>query len=85
MADGRVLIAGGRGSAGVVNTAELYNSSGTFEAAAPMAQARSKAACAALPDGRVLVAGGSDGDRALDRHRVRKNVQRSCRTQVLES
>lgn len=63
--DGRVLVAGGYSSSGVVNTAELYGSNGTFVLAAPMAQARAGAACAAMQDGRVLVTGGSDGASAL--------------------
>jgi len=63
--DGRVLVAGGNSSSGVVGTAELYGANGTFALAAPMAQARAGAACVTMPDGRVLVTGGNDGASAL--------------------
>jgi len=63
--DGRLLVAGGIGSSGVLHAAELYGLDGTFAPAAPMAQARTGAACVAMQDGRVLVTGGSDGASAL--------------------
>jgi hypothetical protein len=63
--DGRVLVAGGNSSSGVLNTVEMYGPDGTFTPAAPMAQARTGAACAATQDGLVLVTGGSDGASAL--------------------
>jgi hypothetical protein len=39
LADGRVLVAGGTSSSGVVGTAELYGPEGIFVLAAPLAQA----------------------------------------------
>jgi len=63
--DGRVLVAGGSTSQGVVNSAEVYNQSGVFVAVAPMLAKRASASCTTLPDGRVLVAGGTDGTHAL--------------------
>jgi Bacterial Ig-like domain (group 3)/Galactose oxidase, central domain/Kelch motif len=65
MADGRVLVAGGRNDAAVLSTVDVSGADGTFSPAAPMSQARADAACIALPDGRVLVTGGSDGKAAL--------------------
>jgi hypothetical protein len=43
----------------------MYGPDGTFTPAAPMAQARTGAACVAVEDGRVLVTGGTDGASAL--------------------
>jgi len=60
LADGRVLVAGGAGEAGALNSVELYSADGTFSTAAPMLQPRANAACAMTQDGRVLVAGGSN-------------------------
>jgi hypothetical protein len=57
--DGRVLIAGGTGAGGPLDTAELYDSGGFFTATTPMHVARAGHACVALQDGRVLVAGGA--------------------------
>jgi Kelch motif len=58
--DGRVLVAGGRGSK-VNDTAELYDpKSGTFRETGRMTAARYKHTSGLLPDGRVLLAGGSD-------------------------
>ena len=58
--DGRVLIAGGRGSE-VSASAELYDpKSGTFRETGHMSAARYKHTAGLLPDGRVLLAGGSD-------------------------
>ncbi len=64
--DGSLLVAGGLGASGPVNTAEIYAPGGAFTATASMTQARSGAACATLLDGRVLVTGGNDGQRVLD-------------------
>src|SRR5947209_5231874 len=58
LADGRVLITGGEGPSGVLNSAEVFDPSGEFTEVAPMLSARADQACVALEDGRVLVAGG---------------------------
>ncbi|PYT18521.1 MAG: hypothetical protein DMG59_04015, partial [Acidobacteria bacterium] len=58
LSDGRVLITGGEDSSGVLNTAEVFDSSGAFNAVTPMSSAHADHVCAALEDGRVLVAGG---------------------------
>lgn len=61
LADGTVLIAGGRTPAGELDSAELYDpATDSFRAAAPMNRPRSGATATLLPDGRVLVAGGSE-------------------------
>jgi hypothetical protein len=67
LADGRVLVAGGRGAGGgALTTAELFDPAlGIWSATGAMGQARSEAALVLLDDGRVLVAGGTDGERAL--------------------
>ncbi len=62
LADGRVLVVGGHGtiSGAALATAEVYDpSTGTWSAAGTMAQGRSGTTSNRLPDGRVLVAGGS--------------------------
>jgi Zn-dependent protease with chaperone function len=80
LADGSVLITGGSGDSswsGRLNTAERYDPrSNRFVAAAPMSARRFKLpnATARLPNGDVLVAGGSERvelyDAARDRFRV---------------
>jgi len=65
MADGRVLMAGGTGPLGSLNSVELYGTDGAFTKAAPLLQPRANSACATLTDGRVLITGGSDRDQAL--------------------
>jgi len=78
LADGRVLIAGGEMIVGTgVNIglglsfktlagAELYDpSTGTFTPTGEMVTPRSRCTLTLLPDGKVLAAGGSDGQRAL--------------------
>jgi hypothetical protein len=58
--DGRVLVAGGRGSE-VNASAEIYDpKSGTFRETGRMTTARYKHTAGLLPDGQVLIAGGSD-------------------------
>jgi hypothetical protein len=64
--DGRVLLAGGwwqtsGGSTAVRASAEVYDPvDGSFSAVGSMAQARADHAAVRLPDGRVLLTGGSD-------------------------
>jgi hypothetical protein len=68
LADGRILVAGGSGSAEVnpcqchapVGSSELYDpASGTWSATASMVEVRSGHTATLLPDGRVLVASGN--------------------------
>lgn len=60
--DGRVLVAGGRGSAGALTSAELYSPvPGLFTATGSMATSRWSHTATLLPDGRVLVVGGFTG------------------------
>ena len=61
MKDGRVLVVGGENADRVLASAELYSADGSFQPAAPMANARKFAACVPLADGRVLLAGGNTG------------------------
>ena len=63
LADGTVLLIGDIASFGQTETYDL--DSGRFTAAAAMIQARKDAASVLLADGRVLVAGGSDGSAAI--------------------
>src|SRR5207302_8287081 len=66
--DGRVLIAGGTSSNGIItNSAELYDASAdTWTPAAYMNDARSGATASVLQDGRVLIAGGQGSAAALN-------------------
>lgn len=70
LADGRVLVIGGRDSTCVFNcaqavwrSAEIYDpATGTFTPTGSMAQRRFNHTATLLPDGRVLVAGGTTPD-----------------------
>jgi N-acetylneuraminic acid mutarotase len=61
--DGRVLVAGGMGAAGdsdALTTTQLYDpATGTWSTSAPLHGGRISAQSALMPDGRVLVFGGS--------------------------
>ncbi|HEY6248324.1 MAG TPA: Ig-like domain repeat protein, partial [Candidatus Angelobacter sp.] len=68
--NGKVLIAGGENSGGVVNSAELYDpAADTFTATGNLNHGRTGASATLLATGKVLVAGGSsngDGTGALN-------------------
>ncbi len=57
--DGSVLITGGHGANGTLGSAEVFSAKGGSKAVGPMANPRENHACAALADGRVVVAGGT--------------------------
>jgi hypothetical protein len=61
LADGRVLVTGGQDAAGeILSTAEIFDpATGQFRPTGEMATPRVKHAAALLPDGRVLILGGS--------------------------
>lgn len=61
LADGRVLLTGGQGRPGeILRSAELFDPrSGTFRRTGDMLVPRVKHAASLLPDGRVLIIGGS--------------------------
>jgi hypothetical protein len=58
--NGKVLIAGGSGTTGVLSSTEIYDpATNTFAASTPkMNQARGGATATLLPNGKVLIAGG---------------------------
>ena len=56
--DGRLLIAGGENSGGVLAASEFVAADGTVSAASPILSGRTDHVWAALPDGRILVARG---------------------------
>ena len=60
--DGRVLVTGGYGSEGTLDSVEIYDhESDSWSAAAPMKTPRVNARAVVLGDGRVLVAGSANG------------------------
>lgn len=66
LADGRVLVVGGLGINGVLNTAEIYDpSSNTFTTVGAMTVSRQAPTATLLPNGTVLVTGGADGSSYL--------------------
>ena len=66
MPDGTVVLAGGDGASGVLNSAERLSASGeSTEAAAPMLNARRGHSAALLPGGSVAFAGGTDAGAGL--------------------
>jgi large repetitive protein len=75
--NGSLLVAGGVGSSGPLNTAEIYGADGTFSVTTAMNQARMGAACATLLDGRVLAIGGDDGKGALSTAEIFDPVQQT--------
>ena len=59
LGDGRVLIAGGEGRSGTLDTSELFDPvSATFQPGPRLLSARARTVAVALGDGRVLLAGG---------------------------
>jgi WD40 repeat protein len=70
LSDGRILIAGGYSgtpSSSYLSSSEIYDpAAGTFSAGSSLAGPRSGIAAAPLPDGKVLVAGGSDNFGAVN-------------------
>ena len=66
LSDGRVLIAGGENSNGVLNQTEIYDATtDTFSAGSNMNDARVDHTATLLSDGRVLIAGGRSSAGAL--------------------
>ena len=68
--DGRVLVVGGkssRNSSDILNSVEIYTpATGLWSDAAPMLSKRYTHAATLLPDGRVLVTGGTNSDGRLN-------------------
>ena len=61
--NGKVLVAGGRGERGILDSAELYDpDNGSWTLTGRMSMPRNGHSATLLPDGRVLVAGGATDD-----------------------
>src|SRR5260370_16333091 len=58
LSDGRVLITGGEGPSGILNSAQVFDSSGEFTPLAPMSTARAAHLCLALEAAHVLLSAG---------------------------
>jgi hypothetical protein len=71
LSDGRVLVTGGQDSEGkVLRTAELFDpATDEFTPTGSMAVPRVKHAAARLPDGRIMILGGSNGHSYRGRYR----------------
>src|SRR5882724_7129579 len=67
LSDDRILIAGGDGAGGPLQSVEIFATDGTATFAGPMNEARSRHFAVTLSDGRVLVGGGvSSGGGAIN-------------------
>lgn len=61
--NGKVLVTGGSGSGGLLNTVELYNPSrGVWKMSGNMSHARQSHTATLLRNGKILVTGGSNGN-----------------------
>jgi hypothetical protein len=58
LSNGSILVTGGDGPAGTLNTAEVMSNAGIFSSTAPMQSPRSRHTATVLKDGRVLITGG---------------------------
>jgi hypothetical protein len=65
MTDGRLLLAGG-GPPGASRKVDILDAGGAFTAGAEMGAGHARHACALLPDGKILVTGGFDGQQVMN-------------------
>src|SRR4051794_7545078 len=62
LANGQVLVAGGEGNSGTLQSAEVYDpATGSWSTTGNLNAARSAHSATLLPNGKVLIAGGSAG------------------------